>query len=159
MKDNRKRLEAAYTEHRTAVYHTALAFCKNAATAEDVMQDVFISLYNEWEQNKTVRHLRAWLLTATRHRCTNLLRDGKRECPVEDTDTVWNIPMPDETERIALRQLLGTLTDEERLPFCLHCLDGYTYREIAAGLGIPQGTVQTRVRSARQKLRRALREL
>ena len=49
MKDNRKRLETAYAEHRTAVYHTALAFCKNAATAEDVMQDVFISLYNEWE--------------------------------------------------------------------------------------------------------------
>ena len=106
-----------------------------------------------------MRHLRAWLLTATRHRCVNVLRDGKREGPVEDSDSVWNIPVPDETERIALQQLLNAVPEEERLPFCLHCLDGYSYREIAAGLGIPQGTVQTRVRSARQTLSRALREL
>ena len=42
--------------------------------------------------------------------------------------------------------------------FCLHCLDGYGYRELAEGLELPIGTVQTRVRTARRRLKELLHE-
>ena len=64
--------EQVYATHRAAVYHTALSFLKNAATAEDVMQDVFLSYHNTLQTGKPLRHLRARLLTATRHRCLNV---------------------------------------------------------------------------------------
>lgn len=50
MKGNVKQLDRVYREQRTAVYHTALTLLKDAAAAEDVMQEVFLSYYRELEQ-------------------------------------------------------------------------------------------------------------
>ena len=150
-------LEKAYAEHRVAVYHTALGFVKAKDAAEDICQEVFLSLYGEWQQGGRIRHLRAWLLTATRNRCINYLRDRKREEPTEEDSTVWDLPARDDDE-LLVKDLLGRLPEEQRLVFCLHCLDGYSYREIAEGLSLPVGTVQTRVRSARKRLKDLLNE-
>jgi RNA polymerase sigma-70 factor (ECF subfamily) len=51
------------------------------------------------------------------------------------------------------------LDEQQRLVFSLHYLDGYTYKEIAQGLDIPVGTVQTRCRAACKKLREVLRNM
>ncbi|MBQ4612512.1 MAG: sigma-70 family RNA polymerase sigma factor [Clostridia bacterium] len=161
MKDNAKRLDKVYREQRTAVYHTALTLLKNAATAEDVMQEVFLAYYRELEQGREVRHLKAWLLTATRNRCYNALRDGRHEHPTDDLPDIaaQADPIADLQEQDMVERVLACLGDDERLAFCLHYMDGYTYRQIAEGLGIPMGTVQTRCRIARGKLRAALRNI
>lgn len=151
----KRQLEAVYTAQRAAVYHTALSFLKNAAAAEDVMQDVFLAYYQVLCDKTPVRHVRAWLLTVTRRKCLNLLRDSH---PEESTDdlTALTAPLEDPSERLAIRQALAALSEDERLAFSLHYIDGYKYREIAAGLDWPIGTVQTRCRTARRKLRAAL---
>ncbi len=161
MRNIAKQFDKAYREQRTAVYHTALTLLRDAAAAEDVMQEVFMSYYRELEQGRDVHHLRAWLLTATRNRCFNMLRDGRWEQPTEDVpvtaavgDPLTNVQQQDTVERV-----LACLTEDERLAFSLHYFDGYTYRQIAEGLGIPMGTVQTRCRLARKKCRVALHEL
>lgn len=161
MKDNAKRLDTVYREQRAAVYHTALTLLKDAAAAEDVMQEVFLSYYRELEKGRQVRHLRAWLLTATRNRCYNALRDGRREELMEEIPVVMTAPDPltDVQQQDVVERVLDCLSEDERLVFTLHCLDGYTYREIATGLHIPMGTVQTRCHMARKKCRAALREL
>lgn len=158
MKDNAKRLDKVYREQRTAVYHTALALLRDAAAAEDVLQEVFLAYYRELEEGREVRHLRAWLLTATRNRCYNSLRDGRREEPMEEllTVTASSDPLTDVQQQDTVERALACLTDDERLAFSLHYLDGYTYRQIAEGLDVPMGTVQTRCRLARKKLRAAL---
>ena len=148
--------EKAYTEHRAAVYHTALSFIRDRDAAEDICHEVFLALYGEWEKGGRIRHLRAWLLTATRNRCANLMRDRRREELTGD-DGVWDIPAEDDDE-LLVKELLGRLPPDERLVFCLHCLDGYPYRELAEGLSLPIGTVQTRVRSARKRLKGMLDE-
>ena len=117
--------EKAYTEHRVAVYHTALSFIRDRDAAEDVCHEVFLALYGEWEKGGRIRHLRAWLLTATRNRCANLMRDRRREELTGD-DGVWDIPAEDDDE-LLVKELLGRLPPDERLAFCLHCLDGYPY--------------------------------
>lgn len=161
MKDNAKRLDKAYREQRTAVYHTALALLKSAATAEDVMQEVFLAYYRELEQGREVRHLKAWLLTATRNRCYNVIRDGRREQPADELPDIAarSDPFADLQGQDVVDRALACLNDDERLVFCLHYLDGYTYRQIAEGLAVPMGTVQTRCRIARGKLRAALDEI
>ena len=153
--DAARQLEQAYKEQRTAVYHLALAYMKNPAAAEDVMQEVFLSCYDLLRRGESIRNLRGWLLTATRNRCLNALRDGRPE-ELTDDFTALIAPVSDPADRLALRQALEGLTPEERLAFTLHVIDGYKYREIAAGLDRPMGTVQTRCRTAKRKLRAAL---
>lgn len=160
MKDIARQLDSVYREHRAAIYHTALTLLKNTASAEDVMQEVFLSYYRELQQGKPVRHLRTWLLTVTRNRCLNILRNTDRELPVEELPAVvTDDPMQNVQQQDMVEQVLACLTQDERLAFSLHCLNGYTYRQIAAGLGIPVGTVQTRCHTARQKLRAELQRL
>lgn len=161
MKDNAKRLDKVYREQRTAVYHTALALLRDAAAAEDVLQEVFLAYYRELEEGREVRHLKAWLLTATRNRCYNVLRDSRREEPMEELPAASTAPDPltDIQQQDTVERVLACLGDDERLAFSLHYLDGYTYRQIAEGLDIPMGTVQTRCRLARKKLRAALHDM
>lgn len=150
-----RQLEQAYLENKAAVYHVALSYLKNPAAAEDVMQEVFLAYFEVLRRGEGVRHPRGWLLTAARNRCLNALRDGRPEELTDDL-TALTAPVSDPADRLALRQALAALTPEERLAFSLHEIDGYKYREIAAGLGLPMGTVQTRCRTARRKLRAAL---
>jgi len=154
-----KQSNTVYETYRTAVYHTALAFVKDPALAEDVLQDVFLAYYREL-QNGDVRHVRAWLLTATRNRCCNLLRDSRKEWL---TDEVKVEAQDDPTDAVedtdVVTRALKVLTEAEKLVFSLHYLDGYTYKEIATGLDIPIGTVQTRCHTARKKLRRTVRNI
>lgn len=131
--------------------------CEKPRRREDICQEVFLALYNTWEKGEKVRHLRAWLLTVTRNRCKNHLRDGLRERPTADDSGVWDIPAADD-DALLVKELLGSLPPDERLVFCLHCLDGYGYRELAEGLELPIGTIKTRVHAARRRLKALLHE-
>lgn len=159
MRYSGKASDTVYDTYRTAVYHTALAFMKDSALAEDVLQDVFLAYYREVQQN-AVRHVRAWLLTATRNRCCNLLREYKREWLTEEvTAETATDPTREVEDGDVVNRALSVLTEAEKLMFSLHYLDGYTYKEIAEGLEMPIGTVQTRCHTARKKLRRTVRNM
>lgn len=96
----KRQLEVVYTTQRAAVYHAALSFLKNTAAAEDVMQDVFLAYYHSLCEGKPVRHVRAWLLTVTRRRCLNLLRDSHPEELTDDL-TALTAPLSDLSEQLA----------------------------------------------------------
>ena len=72
-------------------------------------------------------------------------------------DGGWDIPAADD-DALLVKELLGSLPPDERLVFCLHCLDGYGYRELAEGLELPIGTIKTRVHAARRRLKALLHE-
>ena len=157
MRQTVHKADTVYDTYRAAVYHTALAFTKNPSLAEDILQDVFLAYYREIQEN-TIRHVRAWLLTATRNRCYNVLRDSQREWLTEEISVEINDPTSAIEDDDVVDRALSVLTEAEKLVFSLHYLDGYTYKEIAAGLDIPIGTAQTRCHTARKKLRRAVRQ-
>ena len=150
-----------YETYRVPVYHTALTVLKNRAAAEDVLQEVFVTAYETLEGGGNIRNFRAWILKVAHNRALNALRAGGREFPEEE------LPLPEpaagvEDEvigRILSAQVLQCITPEENLAFSLHCLDGYTYREIAEAFQLPVGTVQTRCRTARKKMKEAIRRL
>lgn len=77
--------------------------------------------------------------------------------PTADDSGVWDIPAADD-DALLVKELLGSLPPDERLVFCLHCLDGYGYRELAEGLELPIGTIKTRVHAARRRLKALLHE-
>ena len=155
-----QRFVALYEAHRVSVFHTSFSLLKNYAAAEDVTQEVFLTLYRAISEENNIRNIRAWILSATRNRCLNFIRDNRYELCEEEFPIPDAISMEDEVMgRVLKSHLFQCVSEDESLIFTLHCLDGYKYREIAKALDIPMGTVQTKCRAARRKLKSALREI
>ncbi|NUT93121.1 MAG: sigma-70 family RNA polymerase sigma factor [Saccharothrix sp.] len=130
---------------------------------EDVVQETLI---RAWQNAETLvrdpRMLRGWLLTVARRIVIDGWRTRQarpREVELTSTDTV---PAEDETEQrlsiMVITDVIGRLGEEHRAAIYETYVRGRTIREAAHVLGIPEGTVKSRVYNAMKILRRALRE-
>ena len=136
------------------LYRIARSYLNNDQEAEDAVQDALIKA---WEKRKTLRDVRQfkpWMTRILSNRCRDILRKRKRWSfyPLEE-DTV-RVEMP-ETES-AVMEAMQKLKPELRIVMTLHYVDGYSIQEMAEALGIPEGTVKTRMRNARKQLSRTL---
>jgi RNA polymerase sigma-70 factor (ECF subfamily) len=154
-------LAEAYRRHAGAVYGLAKRLLGGQAQAEEVVQEIFLRLWNEPERFDPERgSMRSFLLTQTHGRSVDLLRsDAARrrreerdatERPVtEDIDReLWNLALADH-----VRTALATLHDGERTAIELAYFGGHTYREVAVMLGEAEGTVKSRIRAGLKRLR------
>lgn len=146
--------------HQRAVHGLAYRLCGDAALADDATQETFL---RAWQALPTYDHrgsLRNWLLRIVANIVTDQLR---RQSPVAlDAETMpAGEGSPSETaERNALqaqvRQAIMALPPASRAALVLREFDGLSYTEIAEVLGVPVGTVMSRLHYARQTLRRVL---
>ena len=147
------RLAQLYTD---TVFRLAFSFLKSRPDADDVTQTVLLRLY---ETDKTFEddvHVRNWLLRVTVNECRKRWRSpwSRMEC-YEDAAAGLTF----EDQRCSdLFQAIMSLDQKYRTVIILHYYEGYAVAEIAGILGIPQGTVGTRLRRAREQLRQYLLE-
>jgi RNA polymerase sigma-70 factor (ECF subfamily) len=124
-------------------------------TAEDLVQDTLVRAYRALCRFDG-RHPRAWLLTILRN---VFYKDAKRirALPVADVPA---ITVDDASATVAfddaVRRALATLPDPQRDVVTLVDVEGLSYAETAAALGVPAGTVMSRLHRARHKLREQL---
>ncbi|GBD13821.1 ECF RNA polymerase sigma factor SigK [bacterium HR24] len=159
-------LEAVYDRYGSVVYSLARRLLGDPHRAEDVVQDIFLRLWDRPQLYVASRgQLLTWLLTLTRNRAIDQLRaQGRRQrflrapagAQVETQDPVeqaqWAL------ERHQVLAALTHLPPEQREAIELAYFRGLTHREIAEATGLPLGTVKTRIRLAMQKLRAMLLE-
>lgn len=136
------------------LYRIARSYLNDDQEAEDAVQDALIKA---WEKRKTLRDIhqfKPWMTQILSNRCKDILRKRKRWSffPLEE-DTV-QVEMP-ETEN-AVTEAMKKLKPELRIVMTLHYVDGYSIQEMAEALGIPTGTIKTRMRNARKQLSRTL---
>ena len=156
----------AYSElvrrHLNGAYAVALSELGDARDAEDAAQDTFIQALQRLEECRDPSKFGAWVRTISRNRARSLGR-RKRVRQAEPLETAFEAagtsdPSRD-MERTQLREhletALATLKPVQRQVIVLHDLEGLKHGEIAADLGIPEGTVRSHLHFAR----RALREL
>jgi RNA polymerase sigma-70 factor (ECF subfamily) len=133
----------------------------NAGSAEDVVQEVFAALWAHPDRFDAARgSLRAYLgVQAYRRAVDTLRRDGRRRAREENCATFGLGEVrftPDGTEAASVaevvRQAISRLPDEQRLAVELVFWHGYTYREVATILAVPEGTAKSRLRLAQAKL-------
>ncbi len=157
----------AMQEHSNAVYVLALAQTRSQADAQDVAQDVFVSLLTCGKEFRDAEHLRAWLLRATLNRCADLYRTPwKRrvqKLPDEEPDVEDARPGPEdavlsELQATQVWQALERLPETLRAAAVLFYLEKRPVREIADILQCRPGTVRVRLARARAQLRDALGE-
>jgi RNA polymerase sigma-70 factor, ECF subfamily len=165
---NEAALEELYDRYATLLYSTILAIVKHPHEAEDVLQEVFLHIWNTAAQFDATRgNVYAWLITMTRNRAIDKLRSKhfkahnntlSDEYLLDHADTMA-VPLDAliMTERAALvRSALENIPTEQATVLTMAYFQGHSQSEIAALLNVPLGTVKTRMRQGLQKLSRLL---
>jgi RNA polymerase sigma-70 factor (ECF subfamily) len=135
----------------------ALRIVKDAAEAEDVVQEVFVQAWRQADRFDAARGTpEAWLCMMARTRALDRLRRraSRREEPEEAAPRPVDTPRT--VESLAVRRALESLSPEQRRALELAYYEGLTQSEIAERLGEPLGTIKTRIRTAMIRLREAL---
>ncbi|MEQ1823509.1 MAG: sigma-70 family RNA polymerase sigma factor [Fimbriimonadaceae bacterium] len=148
------------TEHFGSVY----AFCARRLgpdLAEDAAQETFIMAYKTIQRYDPACALRTWLIGIAFNICRNMARKKRRDIQL---DQIWHLPdaSKSETEIVLGVELacgLRKLSPVHLEVVMLHELDGLTYDETALVLGIPAGTVKSRLHEAFRQLRKTVSEV
>ena len=161
-------LAEAYSRYSGAVFGLATRVLADRALAEEVLQEVFLRLWNEPERFDPDRgSLRSFLLAQCHGRAVDLIRSEEaRRRREERQHRQPNVPRYDLEDEVMdveiaghVRDALALLPRNEREPIELAYFGGKSYREVAAALGQPEGTVKTRIRSGLRRLRAGLTDI
>jgi RNA polymerase sigma-70 factor (ECF subfamily) len=153
------------------VYGMALRVLRNEDAARDAVQDGFLKAYGALDRFEGRSSFYTWLYRIVMNQCLDRRRRDRSDREVEWNDEVATgleqggamaATAPDvAAERGELREVLGRaiadLPEDARRTIQLREIDGLSYKEIAAALGVPKGTVMSRLHYARRRLQEALR--
>jgi RNA polymerase sigma-70 factor (ECF subfamily) len=156
-----------YDRYSGVAYGLALRITGNAATAEDVVQDAFVSLWRQAPRFDPERgQVRSWLLTMVHHKGVDAVRRraGRPERPLPEgaEEYIAGSARPDELAEMvldaeAVREAVRLVPDDQRRVIEMAYFEGMTHVEIAAETGAPLGTVKSRMRIGLEKMREYLR--
>lgn len=148
--------EALVRAHTPAVYAHTLRFFGESHAAEDVTQEVFVKVYRSLPGFDGTAAFSTWLYRVTRNTCLDTLRSGRhRPVPTDLIDLA--VAAPDDpamsaVTRVTLERAVRALSPEDRDAISAVGLFGLSYAEAADSLGVPEGTVKSRVFRARRAL-------
>lgn len=155
---DREGLAELYRLTHAAVYGFALSIVKNAQDAEDVLQDVYLRVWQSAGGYRSQGKPVAWLLTIARNLALSRVRERERTVSISPEEWQTRAPAVTQEDRLALEALLETLSDQERQVVALHAVAGLKHREIARLLSLPLSTVLSRYHRALKKLKLVLKE-
>jgi RNA polymerase sigma-70 factor (ECF subfamily) len=155
-------LAEVYRRHAGAVFALARRLLVDRTLAEEVVQEVFLRLWNDPDRYDPDRGtLRSYLLAQCHGRSVDLLRSESSRRRREERDAartaeagydleheVWDLAVADR-----VKVTLQALPEGEREAILLAYFGGHTYKEVADLLGTPEGTVKSRIRSGLRRMR------
>jgi RNA polymerase sigma-70 factor, ECF subfamily len=159
-KGNEGAMASLFDRYSKVVYSVALRVLRDPASAEDVLQEVFMQIWRNPNGFIASRgSLGGWLAVVARNRSIDALRRKRPSEQVDDMALASNYNLANEAERNNLmekaRGVIRLLPMEQRKTLEMAFFDGLTHSEIAEMTGDPLGTVKTRIRSALTSLRKA----
>ena len=161
-----------FRPHIRGLYQAAYRWTLSPQDAEDLVQDVAETVMSRVEELASVDKPRSWLLKIMYRRFVDLYRRRKAD-PVIAEHAMIEEGLPDfplsedqqPDEQLALtrvrhkvRKALETLDAEHRVTVVLFDIEGYSVKEIAKILDLPEGTVKSRLHRSRAKLKNAIRD-
>ena len=159
-----KELEKLYNEAYKAVYWTALSILKNKEDAEDVVQETFITAFEQYDSLKDKSKAVAWIKKIAANKSLNIVT-RKRTVNVgdevlEEVEDIGDNFLPDsmieseETRKIIMDIIHNSLSEDTAMTIILFYFDEMSIKEIAEALNIPQGTVLSRLNYAKKKIKK-----
>ena len=165
---DRDALETLYERYGRRVFALAVRILGDAVSAEEVTQDVFMSVWRRGASYTSKKgKFTTWLFSIAHNRTIDELRKRRRDRSRinDDIDDHLNLESGDispadatvaQSEYTKIRTAMENLPEEQKNVVELSYFKGFTQTEIAAKTGQPLGTVKTRMRLALKKLRKAL---
>lgn len=161
-----QRYSLLVNRYQRRLYWSCVRLLGDPDEAEDVVQEAFVSAYEHLRDYDPAYRFYTWLYRIARNRCLNVLRRRRLWgwVTLSDPDKAPALPGTERADRgleeselaAALADCRGTLPADQREVFDLRHADGFSYREIAAAVGVPEGTVMSRLSRARGKMRDCL---
>ena len=165
--------------HAHRLYSAALRMTRNPSDAEDLVQETFLKAYRGYDKFVDDTNLRAWLYRILTNTFINRYRTQQRRPHEVDLNEVEDLYLyrrlaPMESKRVSrsaedevfealegedVRRAIDRLPEPYRMPVLLAGLEGFSYKETAAMLGIPIGTVMSRLHRGRKMLQKLLWEM
>lgn len=137
------------------VWSLARRYLRNAADAEDAVQDIFIDLWRSAARyDRSIASEVAFISTIARRRLIDRIRQAERRPQTDSLDDDEGAPIDpgipatveDDTEVTIVERVLAEMDPEHQKVLCMSLYQGYSHSEIAERLSLPLGTVKTRVR-------------
>jgi RNA polymerase sigma-70 factor (ECF subfamily) len=160
--------EHVVARFKRKVFHIAYKFTGRHDAAEDLTQEVFLKVFRSLDKFNRDADFSTWLSSVARNYCIDRYRASKREKEVLVEDLVAFDLAPaaagsnphrvleDRDRRSFLRRGLLALPEKLREAVVLRDLQGLSYQEMAEQLGLPEGTVKSRINRGREELTRLL---
>lgn len=134
----------------------AVAILGNPTDAEDALQEAFLDAYRALDRFDEGRSFYSWFYTILRNRCWKLLGSRNRPDRAAESVEILAASGGNLDQTLALGEALARLQVESREILTLRHLDGLSYEELSVRLGIPIGTVMSRLFYARKQLQATL---
>jgi RNA polymerase sigma-70 factor, ECF subfamily len=154
--------EDLYRQHAGRLFNLAVRMAGSAQEAEDLLQEMFLHAYKKLGSFRGDSSLGTWLYRLGMNRCLDHLR-GRQVKMRQATDSLDEdgaaepaTPMgttPIAVNRLDLERAIGRLPEGCRAAFLLHDVEGFEHHEVAAILGVSEGTSKSQVHKARMRLR------
>jgi len=156
---DRHAMEALYARHHVRVYRFVLRLVRNEATAEDLISEVFLDVWRQAGRFEGRSTVSTWLLAIARFKALSVLRRRKTEeldqdmaAAIEDPSDDPGTALQKKDRSAVLRGCLNAPSAEHREIIDLVYYHEKSVQEAAEIVGIPEGTVKTRMFHARRKL-------
>jgi len=150
---------AIVREHQSMVFGMACHFLHSWSQAEELAQDVFLSLHQNLARIESARHLIFWLRRVTSNRCIDWVRSPRhrREVPMDEMrEPAAAARLRDPMLDALLRRLVAELPPQPRLVVTLRFQEDLDLADIAAITDMPLNTVKSHLRRSLEVLRRKL---
>lgn len=153
-----------YQRYESGLYDYILSLVQEPAVAEDLLQEVFFSVWNGAHRFRGLSQVKTWLFHIAHNQAVSWLRTCRKAAALEELDEVDLQEDPEAQVMEAwrnrrMRQALDKLSPEHRAVVELAFFQQLSYREIAEVVGCPVGTVKSRMSFARRYLNVALADL
>lgn len=163
--------EAIVRQYWRKVFNVAYKFVGKHDEAEDLTQDIFLKIFKSLDTFDRRANFQTWLISISRNLCIDHYRSVRKERETIDRDVDAGelapaAPEPgpiaalEQRDRVALlRQAMAGLPDALREAVLMRDIQELSYQEIADRLGLPEGTVKSRINRGRTELARQIRQL
>ncbi len=158
LKNNSFIIQAIYDKFVPKVINYIKQNSGDTEQAQDVVQDSFVKIWRKIDSyDETKGSFFTWMLNITRNTCIDFIRKTKKEGASSIQDIENNVHISNDgisTDTIGMTAIVNNLNEDQRILVEYIYFKGYTQQEVSDELGIPLGTVKTRIRAAVSELKK-----
>ncbi len=160
LKGDRSAQHQLYNLYAKAMYNICYRMTNDVDEAQDVLQEAFISAFNNLSSYKGTASFGAWIKKIVVNKSINHIRSRRLEIvPLDEVEPISEVVVNDEDLFLDIEKIksgVEQLPDGYRIVFSLYLLEGYDHKEIGQILGITESTSKSQYNRAKSKLREIL---